>query len=382
LPYKLLLVDDEKPIRDKLINNIDWEENDYQVYSAVDGQEALDIIEKEEIDILVTDIQMPKLNGMNLIGKSKKLSENLKVIIISGFAEFEYAQKSIRFGVNDYLLKPFRSKKLLEVVNRARKDLEKEKDNKEKLAGLRGEISNYINDNKLDNIYNWLIDDSFFQRQSLILKRIQLDAVLKRGSKEDVLQTVDKIMEEIRDTSLNREKLYVILNNLILESFRVIKELDYGAEDLVEIIDQDKIKKINHENLSEIEKMLKEFMLRLHDLIAFVPGDRNKDMINEMKEYIAENYQDGITLSEMAKSFNISTGHLSNLFHEKTGESFSDYLNMIRLNKAKELLKTTDYKIYRIADELGFNDAYYFSSWFKKLVGASPTTYRDNINLL
>jgi two-component system response regulator YesN len=84
----------------------------------------------------------------------------------------------------------------------------------------------------------------------------------------------------------------------------------------------------------------------------------------------------------MAKSFNISTGHLSNLFHEKTGESFSDYLNMIRLNKAKELLKTTDYKIYRIADELGFNDAYYFSSWFKKLVGASPTTYRDNINLL
>jgi two-component system response regulator YesN len=382
LPYKLLLVDDEKPIRDKLINNIDWEENGYQVYSAVDGQEALDIIEKEDIDILVTDIQMPKLNGMNLIGKSKKLSENLKVIVISGFAEFEYAQKSIRFGVNDYLLKPFRSKKLLEVVNRARKELEKEKDSKEKLAGLRGEISNYINDNKLDNIYNWLIDDSFFQRQSLILKRIQLDAVLKRGSKEDVLQTVDKIMEDIRDTSLNREKLYVILNNLILESFRVIKELDYGAEDLVEIIDQDKIKKINHENLSEIEKMLKEFMLRLHDLIAFVPGDRNKDMINEMKEYIAENYQDGITLSEMAKSFNISTGHLSNLFHEKTGESFSDYLNMIRLNKAKELLKTTDYKIYRIADELGFNDAYYFSSWFKKLVGASPTTYRDNINLL
>jgi two-component system response regulator YesN len=55
---------------------------------------------------------------------------------------------------------------------------------------------------------------------------------------------------------------------------------------------------------------------------------------------------------------------------------------MIRLNKAKELLKTTDDKIYQIADHLGFNDAYYFSSWFKKQVGASPTTYRDNINLL
>ncbi len=382
MPYKLLLVDDEKPIREKLINNTDWEANGYHVFSAADGEEALAVIKKEGINILVTDIQMPKLNGMNLIEKSKNINEQLKVIVISGYAEFEYAQKSIRFGVNDYLLKPFRSKKLLEVVNRARDDLVKEKNDKEKLAGLRGEISNYINDHQLDNIYNWLVDDNFFQRQSLILKRIQLEAVLKRGSREDILKMVAKIMEEIRDISLNREKLYVILNNLILESFRVIKELDYGAEDLMQIIDQDKIKKINHENYEEIEKLLKEFMLRLQGLIAFIPGDRNQNMINEMKEYIAENYQDGITLSEMAKNFNISTGHLSNLFHEKTGESFSDYLNMIRLNKAKELLKTTDYRIYQIADELGFNDAYYFSSWFKKMVGASPTTYRENINLL
>ena len=146
MPYKLLVVDDEKPIRDKLINNTDWQANGYQVFSATDGREALKIVEKEEINILVTDIQMPKLNGMNLIKKAKNLSEHLKVIVISGYAEFEYAQKSIRFGVNDYLLKPFRSKKLLEVVNRAREDLIKEKNNKEKLAGLRGEISNYIND--------------------------------------------------------------------------------------------------------------------------------------------------------------------------------------------------------------------------------------------
>jgi two-component system response regulator YesN len=84
----------------------------------------------------------------------------------------------------------------------------------------------------------------------------------------------------------------------------------------------------------------------------------------------------------MARDFNISISYLSSLFHEETGESFSEYLNLLRLNKAKELLKSTDIKIYQIADRLGFNDAYYFSSWFKKQVGASPTTYRDNINLL
>lgn len=380
--YNLLLVDDEKPIREKLINNTDWKGNNYQVFAAADGAEALEIIKNRGIDILVTDIQMPKLSGMNLIEKARENSSLLKVIVISGFAEFEYAQKSIRYGVNDYLLKPFRSEKLLEVVNKARDELIKEKNNEQRLASLRAEMSSYINENKLNSSYNWLIDDQFFQHQSLIMDRIDLNAVLKRGSRDDILKTVNKIIDELESVDLNREKLYVVLNNLILESFKIIKDLDYRVEDLLEIINKEKIEKINSENLKEIEIILKEFLLRLHDLISFNPDDKNQQIINEMKEYIAANYQDGITLSEMARKFNLSSGHLSNLFHEETGESFSDYLNMIRLNKAKELLKTTDDKIYQIADQLGFNDAYYFSSWFKKLVGASPTTYRDNINLL
>jgi len=382
LVYNLLLVDDEKPIREKLINNTDWKGNNYQVFAAADGAEALEIIKNRGIDILVTDIQMPKLSGMNLIEKARENSSLLKVIVISGFAEFEYAQKSIRYGVNEYLLKPFRSEKLLEVVNKARDELIKEKNNEQRLALLRAEMSSYINENKLNSSYNWLIDDQFFQHQSLIMDRIDLNAVLKRGSRDDILKTVNKIIDELESVDLNREKLYVVLNNLILESFKIIKDLDYRVEDLLEIINKEKIEKINSENLKEIEIILKEFLLRLHDLISFNPDDKNQQIINEMKEYIAANYQDGITLSEMARKFNLSSGHLSNLFHEETGESFSDYLNMIRLNKAKELLKTTDDKIYQIADQLGFNDAYYFSSWFKKLVGASPTTYRDNINLL
>lgn len=70
------------------------------------------------------------------------------------------------------------------------------------------------------------------------------------------------------------------------------------------------------------------------------------------------------------------------MFLDYVGENFTEYLNMIRVNKAKELLKTTDKKIYQIADQVGFNDSYYFSSWFKKIVGVTPTTYRENLDLL
>ncbi len=382
MAHKLLVVDDEKPIREKLKNNIDWEEEGYHIFAAADGEEALDIIKEQEIDILVTDIQMPKLSGMNLIEKSRKINPELKIIVISGYAEFEYAQKSIRFGVNEYLLKPFRSQKLLSVVNQARKDLELEKNKEAKLEELREEISNYLNSNQLQSSYAWMVEDAFFESQSMILKKIELESVLKRGSRDDVLKAVNNIIEEISELSLNKQKLFIILNNLILESFKIMKELDYDAEDLLEVIDRESLEGLNYKDLKEVEVFLKELLLHLHNLICFNPAERNQEIIEDMKKYIAENYQDGITLSEMAGEFNLSTSYLSNLFHDETGESFSEYLNMLRLNKAKELLKSTDIKIYQIADRLGFNDAYYFSSWFKKLVGASPTTYRDNINLL
>lgn len=379
---KLLLVDDEKPIREKLKNNIDWRQEGYQIFSAVNGEEALKIIENEDIDILVTDIQMPKLSGINLIEKCRKINSKLKIIVISGYAEFEYAQKSIRFGVNEYLLKPFRSQRLLEVVNKAREDLEMEKNREAKLEELRKEISRYINEKQISDSYNWLIEDTFFESQSMILKKIKLETVLKRGSRDDILEAVNKIISEMSDLSLNKDKLFIILNNIILESFKIMKELDYGAEDLLEVINKEDLEMLNYSNLKEVEVFLKELLLHLHNLICFNPAEKNQQMIQQMKEYIADNYQKGITLSEMARDFNISISYLSSLFHEETGESFSEYLNLLRLNKAKELLKSTDIKIYQIADRLGFNDAYYFSSWFKKQVGASPTTYRDNINLL
>ncbi|SFL84936.1 response regulator transcription factor [Halanaerobium salsuginis] len=381
--FKLLLVDDEKPIRHKLINNTDWEKSGYQVYAAANGEAALALIKEKEINILVTDIQMPKLSGMNLIEEAKKIRPQLKIIIISGYAEFEYAQQSIRFGVNDYLLKPFRSQKLLEVVNTARDQILNKQNQASELALLQKEIADYIDHSQADPFYSWLNDEKFIEEQSLILNQLDLNAVLKRGSKDDILKIVNKIVVKVDQLALNKEKIVLFLNNLILESFKIIKEFDYPIEDLLVLIDKQHLKDIIYADFQKqkLAIFLKEFLLRLHDLLTFKPGEQKQQLIAEMKDYIAQNYQQGITLNQLAVKFNLSTGHLSNLFQEETGESFSDYLNMLRLAKAKELLKTTDNLVYQVADQLGFNDAYYFSSWFKKMVGTSPTTYRENINL-
>ncbi len=380
--YRVLLVEDEKPLRNKMVGNIDWEAAGYFICQASNGKEAFSILEKENIDILVTDIQMPVMDGMELAQKAKELNSNIKVIIISGHAEFEYAQQSIRLGVYDYLLKPFRSQRLLEVVNKTREKILSENEDKKEMEKLKREISEYIKINQLNKTFNWLTDDNFFEKQSLIIDNNKLYQVLKTGCEEELMVEVDIIFEELESFKFDNQRLFILLNNIILFTFKTMKELGYNFADLMEVIDTQYFEKIDIDNQEELKEWLKRLFTNINQMISYKQDNRNEELIREVKTYINKHYIQGITLSELASQFNVSTGYLSKLFLDHVGENFTEYLNMIRVNKAKELLKTTDKKIYQIADQVGFNDSYYFSSWFKKVVGVTPTTFRENLDLL
>ena len=104
---KVFLVEDEIVIREGIKNNIDWEREGFLfVGEAGDGEMAYPLIQKTKPDILITDIRMPGLSGLDLIEQVKKLRPEVEIVIISGYAHFEYAQTAIKFGVGDYLLKP------------------------------------------------------------------------------------------------------------------------------------------------------------------------------------------------------------------------------------------------------------------------------------
>ena len=94
-------------------------------------------------------------------------------------------------------------------------------------------------------------------------------------------------------------------------------------------------------------------------------------------EYIAENIADDLSLEQIADHLHISASHLSRTFKKNADISLTDYINQIRIGKAKELLRTTDIYIYAISEMVGYRDATYFSSIFKKLTGVSPSEYRN-----
>lgn len=115
----VFLVEDEVIMRNGIKRNIPWEQEGFTfVGEASDGELAWPLIKKTRPDILITDIRMPFMNGLELSELVRKELPETKIIILSGYSEFDYAKQAITLGVTDYLLKPITSEKLLEAVRR------------------------------------------------------------------------------------------------------------------------------------------------------------------------------------------------------------------------------------------------------------------------
>lgn len=129
---KVFLVEDEMVIRRGIKNSIDWEKKGYIFCGeASDGELAYPMIIKEKPDILITDIRMPFMDGLELCKLVKKELPNIKILILSGYDEFDYAKEAIRLGVTEYLLKPISSGKLLEALNGVSESIRREKEDKD-----------------------------------------------------------------------------------------------------------------------------------------------------------------------------------------------------------------------------------------------------------
>lgn len=129
---KVFLVEDEMVIRGGIKNSIDWEKEGYIFCGeASDGELAYPMIIKEKPDILITDIRMPFMDGLELCKLVKKELPNIKILILSGYDEFDYAKEAIRLGVTEYLLKPISSGKLLEALNGVSESIRREKEDKD-----------------------------------------------------------------------------------------------------------------------------------------------------------------------------------------------------------------------------------------------------------
>lgn len=136
--YRILLADDEEEVRTGIIRKIDWERLGFQVVGdAENGQDALEKIEQLKPDVVMTDIRMPYMDGLTLTARIRQKHPSIKVLIFSGYDDFEYAQQAIKLNVTEYILKPVNVEELTEILNRVRANLDEEIEQRRDISLLR-----------------------------------------------------------------------------------------------------------------------------------------------------------------------------------------------------------------------------------------------------
>ena len=135
--FKVLIIDDEPIIRKGLKNIINWKNYECEVCGeAVDGHEGSELIQKYLPDIIITDIKMPEIDGLSMIREIKSKVPDSKIIILTGYRDFDYVHEALKLGAFDFLLKPSKIEELTAVIAKAVKELKFQRDKVEELEKL------------------------------------------------------------------------------------------------------------------------------------------------------------------------------------------------------------------------------------------------------
>ncbi|MDQ1914651.1 response regulator [Paenibacillus sp. GD4] len=480
--WKALLVEDEPFVRRTIIQLLDWEAMGYEIVGeADDGETALEQIEAHRPDLVITDIMMPNMDGLELLRRAKSSGFEGAFVMLTCMNEFEYARQALEYGANGYLLKlsmsPDSLKQVLDKVKAelVRKELEKSRLDYHKgyeeawsayaagvpeIAEQRGArpwvnsrlpyvgIGAILHGSQAKDIPSFIqswfgsaadsnaVIHSFTSHgvTSIFCWSTSLRNLTERGAAGFAVFTgpvpVDRfpavwydILQQLtpfwygekdlpRTRHQNKENPAGGLSwKKEKELYRLVEESKADAaltllNDAFALMEQEQTDWLTvKETAARIERWLNQQLPEAlearhykaidtashHELLALMTEKVNRVIerqiqssgvttdhpeVNAAIAYIHRNYGQQITLKTLAKQINIDEKYLSGLFVKKTGEPLIQYLQRVRVEKAKRLLMETDLTVQEIGEQVGFVNANYFFKIFKRWSEVTPNDFR------
>lgn len=405
---KVHIVEDEPYIRMELMEIIDWESYGFTIVGkSKNGKEALKSLEESSVDLIITDIEMPHMNGIEFLKNIRERGWDVEVIFFTGFSEFQYAREGAKLNIVDYLLKPIDTNQLIDVLNRVKsKVLEKQiKGNKSYNKELVSKQMLDIVQGKLkdEEIINNHIDRDYVAVVNINIK--DFDDVGEQWLKEGTYYTyMDKIKDKMNNTfqryivkfievdlgsyifilQLKSNDEYMILEEKIKNieneiNFKEPFSIELGLGDICDKINirnsYFKAKKQIHSN--QLKGFKNEFDIEANNENKADNKVSYKDeIVKKSKLYVQENIEGEITLNIVAQYLNISKNYFCSMFKQETGINFLNYIVQQKIEKAKKMLVEENMKVYEVSERLGYNDTTYFSKIFKRNVGVTPQEYK------
>ncbi|QAA30265.1 response regulator [Clostridium manihotivorum] len=398
--WKLLVADDEPKIRRGIVGLFDWSSLNIQVIGqAEDGEVALKIIEEERPDIILLDICMPFLSGLDLVEKIRSRLSTSIIIIISGYDEFAYAQKALKLKVFDYILKPIDSDMLGNVIDKAIKELNKIKEERSYLDWSNKQIEDNSEALKQSFLSNWV--NGRLNYEQLLDELNFFDIKFNNNLGIMVLTVVERLSLVVSGNNWQKKTLNFAITNIVsevLSNWTTVLAFVDDEDNIVIIMDtennlewfglcsliEEKIYNYLHYTVIVEQKRVNNILSITESYKAIIEGIarkvKYKPVVLLAIRYINKNYfVNDLNLEKVAEEFEVNPSYLSKLLKQQTGMSFIDYVTNIRINKAMCIMEDPSVKIYEVAELVGYSNQHYFCKAFKKVTGFSPSEYRGGV---
>lgn len=357
-----VIVADDEPVARRLLERNLRRSVPYAevVGEASNGYQLLSLLDKVTADILLLDIMMPGLNGLEALRCLGTRNDHMKVIIVSAYDRFEFAQEALNLGAFAYLLKPVRPSELRQSIRKCVSKIIEER--AARVSRVKPGFSAF-------DLSATAGLDSLFDVESKLIEQV------RTGSLDGVRKTLDKLAWEIKDLTSIHGFLGLELASMTMRICKAAAEVTGAFEDISELRNLAVLKMMQCETLTETMNVM---ISCLEALFEHFESDElsTRRLVMSAKAIIEKRAHEKLTLSDVAAEVFISPWYLSRLFKTICGTNFQDYLTDVRINRAKTLLRDTQMPFRTIGQQVGYESPSYFSKVFKQITGMSPTEFR------
>ncbi|KKC47220.1 hypothetical protein VE23_08750 [Paenibacillus sp. D9] len=395
---KVMLVEDELLVRLGIKSLVDWESHSFDyIGDAADGEMALELMEQGVPDILLTDIVMPRMDGLELIARVKEKYPDMMIIVLSSHDEYDYVRRAMKLGIEDYVLKTsIKPSVLLELLGEAAAKYESRRGSGASPAPaerrgsqadrmgrqLRGELQEprpaglelpplpkgmrllhvrvrgFRDESQRDSAFRLLDHLVQSELRDFLGSSLCMPNPLEMAA---LIQPLESTADAIAADAIAAEAAAARIDSLIRASGSMLgMELEAGLSP--PCADWEELRGYYAEARRHVEES--------------PPNAASREDIRGLLAYLGENYAKSLSLKDAAARLSMSEAYLSTLFKRETGMNFTDWVNRLRIEKASEYLKKTDMPSYLISERVGYENINYFGRIFKKVKGISPQQFR------
>lgn len=354
---RLLLVDDE-PAAIRMIKKLlsSLEDRFGEILVAENGIEAMGYIDTDAPpDLIITDMDMPALNGISLLQYLADHHPDIYVIVVSGYYDYKYTHAAIRAKVMDYLIKPLDQQAFLSTVSKALM-----------------QIDSASNNIAITEDTQIRIDQETYM--NLQKRARELKANLQKGERDNINSQLrsdfDYIQHAVADPK-RYELVYKLYVNALTDFYT---EHEYPVPHFPE-----------YDELPHTpEGLLMELKNLFNACLEYIDKQRNhsssKENLERINRYIYNHYRENLTLADLAALFFIKKEYLSTLFRKYYGETVGQLIIRLKIADSKRQLSYSDRTISEISESLGYLDPSHFNHQFKKETGIPPGQYRSRFS--